>query len=107
MRAGYQLAVVCGARALAEQARSELAASGIRVARRDPDRRDELTPSERRIARMAADGALNKEIAQSLFLSVKTVESYQAHIKEKLSLRSARELVQHAIEWMMSEKKTA
>jgi DNA-binding CsgD family transcriptional regulator len=35
---------------------------------------------------------------------VKTVESYQAHIKEKLSLRSARELVQHAIQWSTSEK---
>ena len=35
---------------------------------------------------------------------MKTVESYQAHIKEKLSLRNARELVQHAIEWNVSEK---
>ncbi|MGB8061081.1 MAG: hypothetical protein WCF26_04240 [Candidatus Sulfotelmatobacter sp.] len=35
---------------------------------------------------------------------MKTVESYQAHIKEKLSLRSARELVQHAIQWSISEK---
>jgi DNA-binding NarL/FixJ family response regulator len=37
-------------------------------------------------------------------VSVKTVESYQAHIKEKLSLRSARELMQHAIQWNMNEK---
>jgi DNA-binding CsgD family transcriptional regulator len=35
---------------------------------------------------------------------VKTVESYQAHIKEKLSLRSARELVQHAVEWNVGRK---
>jgi len=35
---------------------------------------------------------------------VKTVESYQAHIKEKLSLRSSRELMQHAIQWTMNEK---
>jgi DNA-binding CsgD family transcriptional regulator len=35
---------------------------------------------------------------------VKTVESYQSHIKEKLSLRSARELVQHAIQWSISQK---
>jgi DNA-binding CsgD family transcriptional regulator len=35
---------------------------------------------------------------------VKTVESYQAHIKEKLALRSARELVQHAIQWSINEK---
>jgi DNA-binding CsgD family transcriptional regulator len=39
-----------------------------------------------------------------LHVSVKTVESYQAHIKEKLSLRSARELMQHAIQWNMNEK---
>ncbi len=37
-----------------------------------------------------------------MHLSVKTIESYQAHIKEKLSLRNARELVQHAIEWTVN-----
>src|SRR6202050_3351952 len=45
-------------------------------------------------------------IAEELHLSIKTVESYQAHIKEKLSLRSARELMQHAIQWNMNEKST-
>jgi DNA-binding NarL/FixJ family response regulator len=45
-------------------------------------------------------------IAEELHVSVKTVESYQAHIKEKLSLRNARELVQHAIESTLSEKST-
>jgi len=45
-----------------------------------------------------------RQIAEALHLSVKTVESYQAHIKEKLSLRSARELVQHAVEWNVREK---
>ena len=92
LRTGHDLAQVCGARALAEQARTELAASGIRVARRDPVRRDELTPSERRIAQMAADGAYNKEIAQALFLSVKTVEMHLSNAYRKLDVRSRRHL---------------
>ena len=43
-------------------------------------------------------------LAEELHLSVKTVETYQAHIKEKLALRSGRELIQHAIQWKISEK---
>jgi DNA-binding CsgD family transcriptional regulator len=43
-------------------------------------------------------------LAPSQALSVKTVESYQAHIQEQLSLRSARELVQHAMQWNVNEK---
>ena len=54
---------------------------------------DALTPSERRIARMAADGASNKEIAQGLFLSVKTIEMHLGHAYRKLDIRSRRELV--------------
>jgi DNA-binding NarL/FixJ family response regulator len=42
-------------------------------------------------------------IANELHLSVKTVESYQAHIKEKLALKNGRELVQRAIQWNISE----
>ncbi len=45
-----------------------------------------------------------RQIAEDLHLSVKTVETYQAHIKEKLSLRTARDLVQHAIQWRLSEE---
>ena len=66
-----------------------------------------LTPRQRQICELAAAGKGNRAIAQQLFLSVKTVESYQAHIKEKLSLKNGRELVQHAIQWTVSEKKTA
>jgi len=67
----------------------------------------ELTDRELEVFRLIGEGHGTRQIAEELHLSVKTVESYQAHIKEKLSLRSARELVQHAIEWMVSEKKTA
>jgi DNA-binding NarL/FixJ family response regulator len=68
---------------------------------------EELTDRELEVFRQIGEGRGTRQIAEQLHLSVKTVESYQAHIKEKLSLRSARELVQHAIEWMMSEKKSA
>jgi DNA-binding NarL/FixJ family response regulator len=64
----------------------------------------ELTDRELEVFRLIGDGLGTRQIAEALHLSVKTVESYQAHIKEKLSLRSGRELVQHAVEWNMREK---
>src|ERR1700728_1704519 len=64
----------------------------------------ELTDRELEVFRLIGEGHGTRQIAEALHLSVKTVESYQAHIKEKLSLRSARELVQHAIEWTVREK---
>ncbi len=64
----------------------------------------ELTDRELEVFRLIGEGHGTRQIAEQLHLSVKTVESYQAHIKEKLSLRSARELVQHAIQWIMEEK---
>jgi DNA-binding NarL/FixJ family response regulator len=67
----------------------------------------ELTDRELEVFRLIGEGHGTRQIAEELHLSVKTVESYQAHIKEKLSLRSARELVQHAIQWTVSEKKSA
>lgn len=50
------------------------------------------------------EGHATREIADELHLSIKTVETYQAHIKEKLALRSGRELIQHAIQWKIHEK---
>jgi DNA-binding NarL/FixJ family response regulator len=64
----------------------------------------DLTDRELEVFRLIGEGHGTRQIAEALHLSVKTVESYQAHIKEKLSLRSARELVQHAVEWNMREK---
>ncbi len=64
----------------------------------------ELTDRELEVFRLIGEGHGTRQIADALHLSVKTVESYQAHIKDKLSLRSARELVQHAIEWTVREK---
>jgi DNA-binding NarL/FixJ family response regulator len=64
----------------------------------------DLTDRELEVFRLIGEGHSTRRIAEELHISVKTVESYQAHIKEKLSLRSARELVQHAIQWNIGEK---
>jgi len=64
----------------------------------------DLTDRELEVFRLIGEGQGTRQIAEALHLSVKTVESYQAHIKEKLSVRSARELVQHAVEWNVREK---
>jgi DNA-binding NarL/FixJ family response regulator len=61
-----------------------------------------LTDRELEIFRLIGEGHSTRRIADELHLSVKTIESHQAHIKEKLALKNARELVQHAIEWTVS-----
>jgi DNA-binding NarL/FixJ family response regulator len=62
-----------------------------------------LSDRELEVFRMIGGGLGTRQIADELRLSVKTVESYQAHIKEKLGLGSSRDLVQRAIEWRMRE----
>src|SRR5579859_1357033 len=76
---------------------------GSRNTDRPPSIAD-LTDRELEVFRLIGEGHSTRQIAEELHISVKTVESYQAHIKEKLSLRSARELVQHAIQWNITEK---
>jgi len=63
-----------------------------------------LSDRELEVFRLIGEGCSTRQIAEKLHLSVKTVETYQAHIKDKLSLRSGRELVQHAIQTKISEK---
>ena len=53
---------------------------------------ESLTPSERRVAEMAANGMTNRQMAQSLFLTVKTIETHLAATYDKLGIRSRREL---------------
>ncbi|HEY1592595.1 MAG TPA: AAA family ATPase [Solirubrobacteraceae bacterium] len=82
-----------GALALRERARTELAATGARPRREalltGPD---SLTPSERRIAELAASGQSNREIAQALFVTPKTVEYHLRNSYRKLEIRGRREL---------------
>lgn len=75
--------------------------SGTVTAKQSPV--SHLTDRELEVFRLIGEGHGTRQIADELHVSVKTVESYQAHIKEKLSLRSARELVQHAIQWAIDE----
>ena len=64
----------------------------------------DLTDRELEVFRLIGEGNGTRQIAEHLHLSVKTVESYQAHIKDKLSLKNGRELVQRAIEWSVGDK---
>jgi DNA-binding NarL/FixJ family response regulator len=63
-----------------------------------------LSDRELEVFRLIGEGSGTRQIAEKLHLSIKTVETYQAHIKDKLSLRSGRELVQHAIQSKISDK---
>lgn len=92
LREALELARDCRADALAAHVGEELAASGARVPTRPPTGIDALTPSEQRIARQAAEGASNKEIAQTLFLSVKTVEMHLRNTFRKLDVTARGEL---------------
>ena len=92
LRAGYELARECGADTLAETARQELAASGVRIRRQRLSGVASLTPSERRIAEMAAEGGSNAEIAQALFVTLKTVEMHLTHVYRKLDIVGRSEL---------------
>ncbi len=64
-----------------------------------------LSDRELEVFRLIGAGYGTRRIAQELHLSVKTVESYQAHIKEKLSLDGARALMRRAIEWTLQEER--
>jgi DNA-binding CsgD family transcriptional regulator len=92
LRLALDLAVRCGATTLAEHARAELLATGARPRRPLLSGRDALTPAEARTAQMAADRLTNREIAQTLFVTVKTVETQLAHAYQKLGIHSRREL---------------
>jgi DNA-binding CsgD family transcriptional regulator len=89
---GMDLASSCGATRLADRARDELRATGARPRRQVLTGVDSLTASELRTARMAADGMSNREIAQALFVTTKTVETHLRHVYQKLDINSRKEL---------------
>jgi DNA-binding CsgD family transcriptional regulator len=83
---GLDLSVRCGARALAERARTELRAAGGRSSDPAVTGLEQLTASERRVAELAAGGHSNPEIAQTLFVTRKTVETHLGHVYQKLAI---------------------
>jgi DNA-binding NarL/FixJ family response regulator len=60
---------------------------------------EDLSDRELEVFGLIGQGHGTRQIAEELHLSIKTIESHRAHIKEKLNLRNATELVQHAIQW--------
>jgi ATP/maltotriose-dependent transcriptional regulator MalT len=92
LRAARAALTAMGAEAFAERARNELLATGEKVRKREDHLRDELTPQERQIARLARDGLTNPEIGAELFLSPRTVEWHMKKVFAKLGITSRRAL---------------
>ena len=84
----FELATRCGATPLADRARSELFAAGGRARSRALTGPRSLTPSERRVVDLAAEGGSNREITQALFITPKTVEVHLSSAYRKLGIRS-------------------
>jgi DNA-binding CsgD family transcriptional regulator/predicted negative regulator of RcsB-dependent stress response len=92
LREALQQARASGADAIAVRANDELVAAGARP-RRDPtESRSNLTASELRVARMAAEAMTNREIAQALFLTENTIETHLRSVFRKLEIRSRSQL---------------
>jgi DNA-binding CsgD family transcriptional regulator len=92
LRQALELAQRSGAARLAEQAHEELIATGARPRRVVLSGADALTPSERRIAAMAAEGMSNRDIAQALFVTLRTVEMHLSNAFRKLDISSRTQL---------------
>lgn len=92
LRQALQLAQRAGATLLAERAHEELIATGARPRRVELSGAAALTPSERRTAAMAAEGMSNREIAQALFVTPKTIEMHLSNAYRKLDIQSRSQL---------------
>jgi class 3 adenylate cyclase/DNA-binding CsgD family transcriptional regulator len=92
LRQALELAQRSGATLLAERAHEELIATGARPRRVELRGAAALTPSERRIATMAAEGLANRDIAQALFVTLRTVEMHLSNAFRKLEVSSRTQL---------------
>ncbi len=92
LREGLDLAVRCGATALADRAREELTSAGARPRRDALTGAASLTGTERRVADLAIRGLSNPEIAQALFISRKTVEKHLVSVFAKLGITTRADL---------------
>ena len=79
---------------VAERARTELLATGARPRKAMLSGPESLTPSERRVALMAARGMANRDIAQALFITQRTVETHLTHVFQKLAIDSRSRLAE-------------
>ena len=92
LRTAHQTYAAVGMAGFAERARRELVATGATVRKRSLETRDDLTAQEAQIARLAADGQSNPEIAAQLFISPRTVEWHLNKVFVKLGIRSRKGL---------------
>jgi DNA-binding CsgD family transcriptional regulator len=92
LHAGYDIFASMGAEGFADRARRELLATGERVRKRRDDTRNELTPQEEQIARLALAGRTNPEIGAELFISPRTVEWHLRKVFTKLGISSRKDL---------------
>ena len=92
LRLGIDIAHRCGATAVVQRGQTELHATGARPRRLVLSGVDAFTASERRVAELAADGLSNRDIAQALMVTTKTVETHLSHIFLKLGITSRADL---------------
>jgi DNA-binding CsgD family transcriptional regulator len=102
LRRAHALAAECGATRLANRARDELSRSGARLIREPVSGVEALTPSEVRVAELAAEGLTNREVAQALFVSEKTVETHLGRVYRKLDIKS-----RHALPGALADRQAA
>jgi DNA-binding NarL/FixJ family response regulator len=94
LRLAHDLFSGFGMEAFAERARGELEATGEHARKRTAETRDDLTPQEAQIARLARDGLSNAEIGARLFISKHTVEYHLRKVFTKLGINSRTKLTQ-------------
>jgi DNA-binding CsgD family transcriptional regulator len=98
LRHAHKLFAEFGMEAFAERARVELEATGEHARKRIDETRDDLTPQETQISRLAADGATNHEIAGRLYISPSTVDYHLRKAFRKLGVKSRHQLEQHVLQ---------
>jgi DNA-binding CsgD family transcriptional regulator len=92
LRMAYEALTAMGVEAFADRARRELVATGESVRKRTVETHGEMTPQETHIARLAAEGLTNPEIAAALYLSPRTVEWHLGKVFTKLGVSTRRQL---------------
>jgi DNA-binding CsgD family transcriptional regulator len=98
LRHAHEMFTEFGMEAFAERARIELEATGEHARKRRVETRDDLTPQEAQISRLAAEGATNQEIAAQLFISPSTVDYHLRKAFRKLGVKSRRQLEQRDLQ---------
>ena len=98
LRIAHELFTEFGMEGFAERARVELEATGEHARKRTVETRDDLTPQEAQISRLAAEGGTNQAIAAQLFISPSTVDYHLRKAFRKLGVKSRHQLKQHLLQ---------